>query len=173
VSLYHFTSEIGELREPVLISAFDSWVDAGGAATGAAAHIGRDGGPIVSFDTDALLDYRARRPILDVVDGQAKELAWQELTVKLVHAEAQHGAIDAWHARDRPALGVVGEDLVDPVQVGLDALDEFDGEVVHRRVGQRHPFGERGDRPDAAGIGLVEDVDGALAGLAASGHVRS
>jgi hypothetical protein len=89
VSLYRFTADVGELRAPVLISAFDAWIDAGGAATGAAAHIGRDGVPIISFDTDALLDYRARRPILDVVDGQAKELAWQELTVKLVRAESR------------------------------------------------------------------------------------
>lgn len=82
--MYRFIREPGELRAPVFMAAFDSWVDAGGAATGAASQIARHGETIVAFDTDELLDYRARRPILDVVDGEAKTLTWQELNVKLV-----------------------------------------------------------------------------------------
>ena len=89
MTLYRFVDEPAELRAPVLIMAFDAWVDAGGAATGAASHVARDGETIATFDTDALLDYRARRPILDVVDGQAKALAWQEVAVRWVRAEAR------------------------------------------------------------------------------------
>lgn len=89
MSLYRMTREIGELRAPLLVTAFDGWVDAGGAATGAAGHIARDAPAVASFDTDALLDYRARRPILDVVDGEAKVLAWQELNVRHVAAPAR------------------------------------------------------------------------------------
>lgn len=85
MALYRWTEEpTGALRAPVLVMAFDAWVDAGGAATGAAMHIARDGRTIATFDSDQLLDYRARRPILDVVDGEVKELAWHELVLKHV-----------------------------------------------------------------------------------------
>ena len=87
--MYRLLIEPRDLRAPALIMAFDAWVDSGAAATGAANHVARGGETIASFDTDALLDYRARRPILDVVDGQAKSLAWQELDVKLVRADAR------------------------------------------------------------------------------------
>lgn len=73
----------------MLISSFDSWIDAGGAATGATAHITQDAETVATFDTDALLDYRARRPILDVVNGETKHLTWQEITVKLVRTHAR------------------------------------------------------------------------------------
>lgn len=88
MSLYHLSKEPDALRAPVLIVAFDAWVDAGGAASAAAAHVARGGETIASFDTDVLLDYRTRRPILDVVDGQAKQLTWQELSLQLVRTDA-------------------------------------------------------------------------------------
>lgn len=74
------------MRTPALVVAFDAWVDAGGAASGAATYIARGGETIASYDTDALLDYRTRRPTLDVVDGEYKQLVWQELTLKHVGA---------------------------------------------------------------------------------------
>lgn len=84
MSLYEFVDEPSGLRAPVLVVAFDGWVDAGAAASTAAATIAAGGRTIASFDSDALLDYRTRRPILDVVDGRPKHLAWQELEVSLV-----------------------------------------------------------------------------------------
>jgi proteasome assembly chaperone (PAC2) family protein len=41
-----------------------------------------DGNAIVTFDADALFDYRARRPTLEIVDGRPHELTWPELTVR-------------------------------------------------------------------------------------------
>lgn len=89
MTLYRFLKEPPPLRAPVLIIAFDGWVDAGGAGTGAAQHVTRDGEIIALYDSDVLLDYRTRRPILDVVDGQLKDLAWQELNLTLVRSEAR------------------------------------------------------------------------------------
>ena len=51
---------------------FDGGIDAAGAATACANHVAGEE-PIASFDVDSLNDYRARRPVLDVVDGV---LAW-------------------------------------------------------------------------------------------------
>lgn len=88
MSLYTLTQEPA-LRAPVLIVAFDGWVDAAAAATTAAAQIAEDGEPIATFDMDLLIDYRARRPVLDIVDGELKSLAWSELTVRAARAGAR------------------------------------------------------------------------------------
>jgi proteasome assembly chaperone (PAC2) family protein len=82
MELYRFNSEPPSLVAPVLITALDGWVDAAAAATTAASHIGGEGEVVATFDLDELLDYRARRPVLDVVDGELKSLAWSELTVR-------------------------------------------------------------------------------------------
>ena len=60
----------GNLIAPTLIGAFDGWVDAGSAATVALDQLLDDAPAIATFDTDALFDYRARRPTLDIVDGR-------------------------------------------------------------------------------------------------------
>jgi len=87
MDLYRFTGEVPTLDAPVLITAFDGWVDAARAATTAAEHIASSGEVIATFDMDQLLDYRARRPVLDIVDGELKSLNWSELTVRRVRAD--------------------------------------------------------------------------------------
>jgi hypothetical protein len=75
----------GDLHTPTFVAAFDGWVDAGGAATTALAQL-LDGAPaVVRFDGDALFDYRARRPTLQIVDGRLAEMTWPELAIKRVH----------------------------------------------------------------------------------------
>lgn len=72
-----------KLASPVLVAAFDSWIDAGSASTTAAAALLVEGGSTVAtFDPDQLYDYRARRPILEIVDGRPAELTWPELTLR-------------------------------------------------------------------------------------------
>jgi hypothetical protein len=72
----------GDLDAPVVVCAFDGWVDAGAAATTAAAHLAEDADVIATFDPDALFDYRARRPTLDIVDGNLLDLDWPELHLR-------------------------------------------------------------------------------------------
>lgn len=97
-----------DLVEPPLLLALDGWIDAGGAAAGALTTLlsGLDTRSIATFDTDALLDYRARRPTLELVEGVAHDLSWQRLELRhaldldgrdflmLVGAEPDH----AWKA---------------------------------------------------------------------------
>jgi PAC2 family len=76
-----------DLIEPVLIAAFDGWVDAGSAATTALAILAEDGAPVATFDADLLFDYRARRPPLEIVDGRLTELTWPSLVLRRTRLE--------------------------------------------------------------------------------------
>jgi hypothetical protein len=71
-----------DLTAPVLIAAFDSWVDAGSASTSAAGLLADGATVVATFDADRLFDYRARRPTLEIVDGRPSSLAWPELSVR-------------------------------------------------------------------------------------------
>ena len=71
-----------ELVAPSMIVALDGWVDAGSAATTAAATLAEGGRVLATFDADAIFDYRARRPTLEIVDGRPESLAWPELTLR-------------------------------------------------------------------------------------------
>jgi hypothetical protein len=70
------------LESPVLIAAFDSWVDAGSASTNAAGLLAEGASVVATFDADHLFDYRARRPTLEIIDGRPSSLAWPELSVR-------------------------------------------------------------------------------------------
>lgn len=80
----HRLEENLELDAPVLVAALEGWVDAGSAGTTAAKQLAEDGRVVATFDTDAIFDYRARRPTLDILDGRPTTLAWPELTVTSV-----------------------------------------------------------------------------------------
>jgi hypothetical protein len=80
VTLYHLLDH-GELDDPLMIVAFDAWVDAGSAATTATDLLGADARPIASIETDRLYDYRSRRPTLHIEDGRLGSLDWPLLRV--------------------------------------------------------------------------------------------
>ena len=67
---------------PSMIVALDGWVDAGSAATTAAATLAEGGRVLATFDADAIFDYRARRPTLEIIDGRPESLTWPELTLR-------------------------------------------------------------------------------------------
>ena len=77
-------TETPVLDAPVLIAAFDGWVDGGRAGTMAAEQLAHGGRLVATFDSDALYDYRARRPALDIVDGKPIQLEWSELDLRAV-----------------------------------------------------------------------------------------
>ena len=81
MSLYRLDGPIA-VETPVVVAAFDGWVDAGAAATTALALLARDAVTVATFDGDQLFDYRARRPTLDIVDGRLASLSWPEVTLR-------------------------------------------------------------------------------------------
>jgi hypothetical protein len=72
------------LDSPVLLVALEGWIDAGFAAVNAMATIltGLDTRTVVSFDADELLDHRARRPVLHLVDGVNESLSWPGIELR-------------------------------------------------------------------------------------------
>jgi hypothetical protein len=86
MSLYRIESE-PEFRAPVIVAALEGWVDAGAAGTTATSQLAEGGRTIATFDADAIFDYRARRPTLDIQDGRPMKLAWPELRLVGVTVE--------------------------------------------------------------------------------------
>ncbi len=78
MSLYRLEDD-PQLKAPILVAAFEGWVDAGGAGTTAAHQLEENGTTVATFDADAIYDFRSRRPVLDIVDGRLTNLAWAEL----------------------------------------------------------------------------------------------
>lgn len=76
MSLYRADGLPDDLTSPVVIAAFDGWVDAAGASSSAAEHLASTGDQIATFDADILFDYRSRRPVLDIIDGTLTRLTW-------------------------------------------------------------------------------------------------
>ena len=79
----------GTLTRPALVVALDGWVDAGSAATTAAALISAGGRTVVTFDADRLFDYRARRPTLEIQDGRLADLSWPDFEILLVRIDGR------------------------------------------------------------------------------------
>jgi proteasome assembly chaperone (PAC2) family protein len=86
MSIYRLETT-GDLVAPTIVVAFDGWVDAGAAATTALGTLVTDSRIVATFDADALYDYRARRPTLDIIDGRLAELGWPELRLRAVRVE--------------------------------------------------------------------------------------
>lgn len=70
--------------EPVLVMGMEGWIDAGAGAATATAKLleALDTRIIGTFDTDILLDFRARRPTMRIVDGVNTGLHWPEIHLR-------------------------------------------------------------------------------------------
>jgi proteasome assembly chaperone (PAC2) family protein len=78
-SLYAMVEQ-PDLDSPVMIMVLKGWIDAGLGADGAADVLreGLDLRTVARFDADALLDWRARRPVMRLEDGLNTRLSWDE-----------------------------------------------------------------------------------------------
>jgi proteasome assembly chaperone (PAC2) family protein len=113
MSLYRL-QDTTHLVEPVMIAAFDGWIDASSAASGAAGHLAEGAPTVAVFDADLIYDYRSRRPVLDVIDGTLTRLVWPEMRLARTQAGGRdllilHGAEPdfRWHE--------LGSDIVELV----------------------------------------------------------
>jgi predicted ATP-grasp superfamily ATP-dependent carboligase len=73
-----------EIESPVLVIGMEGWIDAGLAAGGAiAALLGSlPTQTLATFDGDELIDQRARRPVVRLVDGVNTALTWPEIQLR-------------------------------------------------------------------------------------------
>ena len=63
------------------------WIDASGAAAAAMSTLDKETAarPLVTFDDDTYIDYRARRPMLELRDGVSTRLVWSAPELKVGH----------------------------------------------------------------------------------------
>ena len=66
------------LDKPVLITMLSGWIDASGAANAAIEALKKatNATLLATFDADTFIDYRARRPIMELRDGLNTRLRW-------------------------------------------------------------------------------------------------
>jgi hypothetical protein len=83
-SLYRLHDDRPPVESPVLVMAPDGWIDAGLGGGGAMAAlltaISTD--LVAKFDSDALLDHRARRPVARIADGVYEDVLWPEIELR-------------------------------------------------------------------------------------------
>src|SRR4051794_27681227 len=122
-----------------MIVALDGWIDAGVGAANARAALLSSVEPVTvaTFDSDQLLDHRARRPTMHLVDGVVTGLTWPSVELQaasdadgrdlllLVGSEPDH----AWRAFTRAVVDLALEFGVRLV-VGLGA---YPAPVPHTR----------------------------------------
>ena len=84
---HRFVREPPVLDEPVLVVMMTGWIDASGAAAAAMSTIEKETAalPLVTFDDDTYIDYRARRPMLELRDGVSTRLVWSSPELKVGH----------------------------------------------------------------------------------------
>ena len=75
---YTVHGELPLLDSPTLIIMMSGWIDASGAAAGAMQHLinataSRD---LINFDGDTFVDYRARRPLMELREGVNTRIVW-------------------------------------------------------------------------------------------------
>lgn len=131
--------ETPPLDAPVLLVALDGWIDAGFAATRAVDVLVEqvETTHIATFDSDTLLDFRARRPVMHLVDGVNTGLTWSTIEMHalrspndtdvllLTGAEPDH----AWHAF-ADSVRTLAVDFGTRMQLGLGS---FPAGVPHTR----------------------------------------
>lgn len=127
------------LDAPVLVMVLEGWIDAGFAASTAVKTLldGIDTYPVATFDTDVLLDHRARRPVMHLADGVNTGLSWPGIELRagsdsdghdvmvLAGSEPDH----AWHSFTE-AVVELAQDFGARMVVGLGA---YPATVPHTR----------------------------------------
>ncbi|MCU0261097.1 MAG: PAC2 family protein [Ilumatobacteraceae bacterium] len=79
----HWLADPPPLSAPVLVVMMTGWIDAAGAAQAAMDVIvdETEADPILTFDDDRYVDYRARRPIMELREGLNSVLQWHRPTL--------------------------------------------------------------------------------------------
>lgn len=119
-----------ELDSPVLVMMLVGWIDASGAAAAAIGAIEAETGArtVATFDADAFIDFRARRPTMEVREGRNTRLMWPSIELKAGRDVAGHDVLllvgsepdSQWH-RFSEAVANLASELGCRLAVGLGA----------------------------------------------------
>ena len=72
-----------DLESPVLVSMLTGWIDASGAAAAATEYLLASCATreLATFDGDLFIDYRARRPTMELREGVSTRMVWPRITL--------------------------------------------------------------------------------------------
>lgn len=92
VILHVDPTRLAVLDRPVLVVMLTGWIDASGAAAAAMAALEEAvrPTPVATFDGDVFVDYRARRPTMELREGVNTRLAWSDIELVMGTSEAGH-----------------------------------------------------------------------------------
>jgi PAC2 family len=78
------------LDAPVFVAMLSGWIDASaaGAAAIATVEAAIDARPLATFDSDQFIDYRARRPTMELREGVNQNLVWPAIELKVGRSAA-------------------------------------------------------------------------------------
>jgi hypothetical protein len=94
-SLLNWHTELPRLRRPMLLTAFEGFVDAGAAASTAALFLRHrwKSEVVATFDREALIDFRARRPSVVIDGGTLRRVEWPEIEVLAATVDGEHDVL--------------------------------------------------------------------------------
>jgi proteasome assembly chaperone (PAC2) family protein len=82
-----FDGKLPVLQQPILVAMLTGWIDASAAAAAAMEALVTETNavPLIEFDADTFVDYRARRPLMELRDGVITNLNWSAPRIMLGH----------------------------------------------------------------------------------------
>jgi len=82
---YELTGPVPTLDRPVLVVHLNGWIDASGSAAAAMAALDAacETKTLAVFDGDTFIDYRARRPTMQLREGVNTRLVWSDIELKV------------------------------------------------------------------------------------------
>lgn len=94
-SPFEMHEELPELDAPVLVGMLTGWIDASNAAAAAIGVLDAscDTRTIVTFDADTFIDYRARRPTMELREGVSERLVWPRIELKVGRDSKGHDVL--------------------------------------------------------------------------------
>ncbi len=152
-------------RNATLVLALSGWVDAGAAASNAAAALTRQGRTVAEFDAEEIYDYRSVRPEVEFAGDGTAEVRWPSLSLTAVSHESVDLLVLSGTEPNFKWRTIASElaGLASTVEIGrVISLGAVPAAVPHTRP---TPIMVTSDDPNIPSVGLPEatfTVPGAL-----------
>jgi hypothetical protein len=92
---YTLHEKLPTLRAPVLVVMLTGWIDASGAAAAAMTTVQEEWSvrPLATFDGDSFIDYRARRPTMELREGVNSRMVWADIELHVGRDAGGHDVL--------------------------------------------------------------------------------
>ena len=93
--LYVLHEPLPSLDSPVMVVMLTGWIDASGAAAAAMSTVQDEWAvrPLATFDGDTFIDYRARRPTMELREGVNVRLVWADIELHVGQDSRGHDVL--------------------------------------------------------------------------------